>query len=176
MRWSMPVLPYRSSSSRFRQRVRRWPMLISSLALCLPTALPAMTLLSLSVTRRPARSFAGVLTSGAAAPSAPCCRRPSMPCSRSRRRWSRSWHPRRMRFPPSRSAPSRAWSCVTSTLCARPTPRTSSADIPCSWALCFRAVNLAGTSSPRPSPKSSRVRRSRSSMPCSGPRPRARTC
>ena len=34
---------------------------------------------------RPARSFAGVPISGAVAPSAPCCRRRSTPCSRSRR-------------------------------------------------------------------------------------------
>ncbi len=36
-------------------------------------------------TRRPARLFAGAPISGAVAPSAPCCRRRSTPCSRSRR-------------------------------------------------------------------------------------------
>ena len=48
-------------------------------------ALPATISLSLSAIRRPARSFAGVPISGAVAPSAPCCRRRSMPCLRSRR-------------------------------------------------------------------------------------------
>ena len=52
---------------------------------CRLTALPATISLSLSVTRRPARSFVGVPISGAAAPSARCCRRRSTPCSRSRR-------------------------------------------------------------------------------------------
>ena len=65
--------------------VLRWPMPIPSLAPCQLTALPAMISLSLSATRRPARSFAGVPISGAVAPSAPCYRRRSMPCLRSRR-------------------------------------------------------------------------------------------
>lgn len=55
------------------------------LAPCLPTASPATIWLSLLAMPQPVRLLAGAPTSGVAEPSARCCRRPSTPCSRSRR-------------------------------------------------------------------------------------------
>ena len=52
---------------------------------CLPTASPATIWLSLLAMPQPVRLLAGAPTSGVAEPSARCCRRPSTPCSRSRR-------------------------------------------------------------------------------------------
>ena len=176
MHWSMRALPSRSCLSRFRLMARPWLTPMLSLAHCRLTVLPAMTWLLPLAMPHPARLFAGAPTSGAVVPSVHFCRRPSTLCSRSLRRWSR-WLPlRAMRFLPSRFVPSPDWSCATSTLFARPTRRSSSVGMPFSWAPCFPAASRAGISLSRPSPRFLPARRSRSSMPCSGPRPRAKTC
>ena len=117
MHWSMRALPSRSCLSRFRLMARPWLTPMLSLAHCRLTVLPAMTWLLALAMPHPARLFAGAPTSGAVVPSALCCRRPSMPCSRLLRRWCRSSLRATTRCPPSRSGR------VQSGPCSRGRPR-----------------------------------------------------